>query len=67
MFRHIRQVTAIVFLGILSGCAYDRGAGWHWDGGAIGDGVIESISSLIPDNRSASEQAEADSNEFFNR
>lgn len=67
MLQRVRQIAAIVFLGLSCGCAYERGAGCHWDAGAVGDGVIDSFFSLIPDNRSTAERMEDDSNEFFNR
>jgi hypothetical protein len=66
MSRRTLQITGIVFLGLSSGCSYDRGVGWRWEPNAVKDGVVDTLFNLIPDNRSAAERAEDDADEFFN-
>lgn len=65
--QRVQRIAAILCLGLTSGCAYDRGVGWHWDPDGIRDGVINSVSSMVSGSQTTAQSMEDDSDEFFNR
>ena len=65
MSRRMLSLAGVDFIGVLSGCVYERGVGWRVEPGGVSDAVFDTMFSLIPDHRSAAERAEDDAGAFF--
>ena len=64
MIRRSLYLLTFACLGLTSGCAYERGVGWQWDGHGAVDTLYE---TFVVSRRSAEEQADYERDKFFNR